>query len=75
MSLQSSAMFEKYHRVFQASQRTPQRYQFVLSTGHVFSGVPGVVAGADDKGTFTVTMDDGRLREVGWDRLLAAAAL
>lgn len=75
MSLQSSNMFEKYHRLFEGNEHRGQRYQVVLSSGQVFSGVPVSNLGSNHELSFAVTMDSGSVREVEWNRLLAATAI
>jgi hypothetical protein len=75
MSLQSSTMFEKYFRLFEGNGKRGQRYQVILSTGKVYSGVPVATSGSDDSGSFTVTLDTGKLHEVKWNRLLTASPI
>lgn len=68
-------MFEKYRKVFEGNDQRGQRYQVILSSGQVFSGVPAVAANANHDGSFSVTMDDGKMREVLWSRLLTATPI
>lgn len=75
MSLQSSSMFEKYHRLFEGNEHRGQRYQVVLSSGQVFSGIPVAVAGAGAGESFAITLDSGTVRHVEWNRLLTASAI
>ena len=75
MSLQSSNMFEKYFRLFEGNGQRGQRYQVILSTGQVYSGVPIAAVGSDHSGSFTVTLDSGKFREVDWNRLLVACPI
>ena len=75
MSLQASTMFDKYFKQFEGNEARGQRYQLILSTGQVFSGVPSVEKGSASDGAFTVSLDDGKTRTVSWNRLLTASLL
>ena len=75
MSLQSSNMFEKYHRLFEGNERTGQRYQVILSSGQVYSGIPVSVSGSNHSDSFEMRMDSGSTRAVEWNRLLTACAI
>ena len=75
MSLQASNMFDKYYKLFQGNDQRCQRYQVVLSSFQVYSGIPMVAAGTDQTGSFLVTLDSGKQTEVKWNRLLAACPI
>lgn len=75
MSLQSSNMFEKYHRLFEGNERGGRRYQVILSSGQVYSGIPVSTAGTDHSASFEMRLDSGSVRAVEWNRLLTAEAL
>lgn len=72
VSLQATAMHEKYFKQFEANEYKGSRYQFILLTGQVISGVPSVTKGGGSDGTFSVALDDGKSRTVQWNRLLNA---
>jgi hypothetical protein len=75
MSVQGSQSFDKYFRTFQANGEKAQRYQLILSSGHVISGVPVAVAGSDFSGSFDVRLDNGENRPVAWKSLLTASPI
>jgi hypothetical protein len=68
-------MFDKYFRQFESNDGRRNRYQIILFSGKVFSGVPVAAADATNSGTFSVTLDDGRVIDVDWGRLLAATQI
>ena len=68
-------MFDKYFKLFQNNDQRGQRYQVVLSDGSVISGVPVAASDCTNAGTFDVTLDDGKSRQVQWRRVLTAAAI
>ena len=75
MSLQGSNMFDKYFRLFESNDGRRQRYQIILFSGKVFSGVPVAAPDATNDGSFSVTLDDGTVIQVDWKRLLAASQI
>jgi len=75
MSLQSSNMFEKYHRLFEGNERGGQRYQVILSSGQVYSGIPVSASGSSHSESFEMRLDSGSTRAVEWNRLLTASAI
>lgn len=75
MSLQGSNMFDKYFKLFEGNEHRGQRYQVILSTGQVFSGVPVAATGTNNAGSFSVNLDNGKSREVQWNRLLVACPI
>ena len=75
MGLQSSSMFDKYFRLFEGNAHRGQRYQLILSTGLVFSGVPVAATGSDSSGGFSITLDSGKVHDISWDRLLSASTI
>lgn len=75
MSVQGSNMYEKYFRLFEGNAAKKQRYQVILSTGEVFSGVPDAAQGTTKTDSFTVSLDSGSNFNVEWSRLLQASPL
>ena len=68
-------MFHKYHGLFEGNAHLGQRYQLILTTGQVLSGIPVAKTGVDNSGSFSNTLDTGNFREVEWNRLLTASAI
>lgn len=73
MSLQGSAMFEKFSKKFEDNGNLGKRYQLVLLTGRVVNGVPTTVKGGNPDGVFDVQLPDGKSESIKWSRLLSAA--
>jgi len=75
LSLQGSNMFDKYFKVFEGNDHRRQRYQLILSSGQVISGIPIAASDATHSGTFSVTLDSGKFIDVEWNRLLSVSPI